>query len=361
MFEFIFYLYLKPQAMKKHLFSFVLFFACSFFSKIFAQAPVITAINGPTAVCSSPSQPMSFTATAINNPTAYAWTVSSPSPGVIIGNPTGSVTSITFPFTNATYTLYCSATNSLGTSPTVSFVVQVFETPSITFSGANSFCQGSSTNLQASATILMASPTINYFWAPGTGLNTQSGPTVTASPSVNTIYTVTATKGICSNTAAITVSVLPRPNVGANPTSASVCPGSSVVLSGTGANTYTWTGGITNGVAFTPTASGFYIVTGTGANGCTDTSGTQVTLTTCAGLKEYQLPGKDNLIVYPNPASDSFILLSSKDETVNIFNDVGQLIRRVRLSANTEEKITGLNKGIYFVISPHSRLKMIIH
>jgi hypothetical protein len=304
---------------------------------------------------------MSFTATAINNPTVYAWTVSSPSVGVIIGNPTGSVTSITFPFTNANYTLYCTATNSAGTSPSASFVVHVFETPSVTFSGANYFCQGSSTNLQASATILMASPTINYFWAPGTGLNTQSGPNVTASPTMNTTYTVTATKGICSNTAAITVSVFPKPNVWANPTSTTVCFGSSVTLTGTGASTYTWTGGIANGVPFTATASGFYIVTGTDVNGCTDTSGTQVNVTSCVGLKEYSPPEKDNLAAYPNPANESFNLRSTREETVNILNELGQLIRKVQLPANTEVKITGLDKGIYFVISPHSRLKMIIN
>jgi hypothetical protein len=215
--------------------------------------------------------------------------------------------------------------------------------------------------LQASATILMASPTINYFWAPGTGLNTQSGPNVTASPTINTTYTVTATKGICYNTAAITVSVLPKPNVGASPASATVCFGGTVALAGTGANTYTWTGGITNGVPFTATASAFYMVTGTGANGCTDTSGTQVNVTTCVGLKEYLPAENDRLSAYPNPANGSFNLYSRKEETVNIFNELGQLIRKVQLTANTEVKITGLDKGIYFVISLHSRLKMIIN
>lgn len=45
--------------------------------------------------------------------------------------------------------------------------------------------------------------------------------------------------------------------------SLSVCSGNTLSLSGSGANTYAWTNGITNAVAFTPTASAAYNVTGT--------------------------------------------------------------------------------------------------
>ncbi|MBA4240879.1 MAG: hypothetical protein C0448_09130, partial [Sphingobacteriaceae bacterium] len=40
--------------------------------------------------------------------------------------------------------------------------------------------------------------------------------------------------------------------VGATVTNSAVCSGNSTTLSGTGANTYVWTGGVTNAVAFTP-------------------------------------------------------------------------------------------------------------
>jgi hypothetical protein len=243
----------------------------------FAQAPVMNSINGPTAVCSSPSSPLSFSTSASNSPTSYSWSVI-PSSSVSITNASSSVTSISFPYSNGTYTIYCYATNGSGSSPTQSFVVTVFETPSITFSGANTFCQGSSTNLSASSTILAASPTIFYNWSPPSGLNTSVGPNVIASPIITTTYVVTATKGMCSNTAAIVVTPLNNPNVNANISYTTICAGSQVTLFGIGAITYTWTNNIFNNIPFSPTITNGYIVTGTDANGCTDTAFAQVTV-----------------------------------------------------------------------------------
>jgi gliding motility-associated-like protein len=62
------------------------------------------------------------------------------------------------------------------------------------------------------------------------------------------------------------------------PTTGGVCEGNQVVLTASGAATYSWTGGITNGVAFTPTQSGTYVVTGTSANGCTTTASRSITI-----------------------------------------------------------------------------------
>ncbi len=258
----------------KHFFVFI--FTLFTFGSI-AQAPVMNAISGPTAVCSDPSSPLSFSTSASNSPTSYSWTVIS-STSVNIASPSNSVTSISFPYSTGTYTIYCYATNGSGSSPTESFVVTVFETPSVTFSGANTFCQGSSTNLSASSTILAASPTIFYSWSPASSLNTSVGPNVIASPVVTTTYVVTATKGMCSNTAAIVVTPLNTPTVTANISNTAICAGTQIILFGMGANTYTWTNSVIDNVPFTPTASYGYIVTGTGPNGCTNSSSSQVTV-----------------------------------------------------------------------------------
>lgn len=69
-----------------------------------------------------------------------------------------------------------------------------------------------------------------------------------------------------------TISVIPSPTVTASPASNIVCSGKPVTLSGGGASTYAWTGGITNAVSFTPAATANYTVTGTAANGCTNTA-----------------------------------------------------------------------------------------
>jgi hypothetical protein len=47
-----------------------------------------------------------------------------------------------------------------------------------------------------------------------------------------------------------------------------ICLGNSTTLTANGASTYIWTGGITNGVAFTPSVSGVYKVIATASNGC---------------------------------------------------------------------------------------------
>lgn len=71
------------------------------------------------------------------------------------------------------------------------------------------------------------------------------------------------------------ISVLPTVSFTGN---TSVCQGNPTTLSGTGAVSYSWTGGITNGVAFTPGSSSSYTVTGTGSNGCTNTATANVTV-----------------------------------------------------------------------------------
>jgi trimeric autotransporter adhesin len=81
----------------------------------------------------------------------------------------------------------------------------------------------------------------------------------------------------CVNTDQVTVTVNAPPviNAGADQT---ICAGTPVTLSGSGGASYTWTGGVTNGVSFTPgVGSVTYTVTGTSAAGCQNTD--QVTIT----------------------------------------------------------------------------------
>lgn len=86
-------------------------------------------------------------------------------------------------------------------------------------------------------------------------------------------YTVTVTDiNGCTGTDVISVTIHPTPNVSANVTAADICAGTSVTFTGGGAASYVWTGGVTDGVPFTPTATNTYTVTGTDGNGCTSTA-----------------------------------------------------------------------------------------
>jgi hypothetical protein len=61
-------------------------------------------------------------------------------------------------------------------------------------------------------------------------------------------------------------------------TDVTVCAGTPVTLNGSGASTYTWNNAVSNAVAFTPTATTTYTVTGTDANGCVNTDQVVVTV-----------------------------------------------------------------------------------
>jgi gliding motility-associated-like protein len=127
------------------------------------------------------------------------------------------------------------------------------------------------------------------------------------------------------------------PNVEAIASPTSVCVGNPTTLTGTGAITYSWTGGIMDGVPFTPVNSGSYTVTGTDANGCTGTSsvivnvvnnlnigvtptssivclGDSVLLTASGALSYNWLP---NTYIAPNNAANPYVFpVSSTTYTV---------------------------------------------
>ena len=75
------------------------------------------------------------------------------------------------------------------------------------------------------------------------------------------------------------ITVTAPPNVTANALpSTSVCAGTMVTLNGGGATSYSWTGGVTNNVAFPVTSTNTYTVTGTDGNGCMDTANIAITV-----------------------------------------------------------------------------------
>ncbi len=71
----------------------------------------------------------------------------------------------------------------------------------------------------------------------------------------------------CDSIITINLSVVGTLNVNAGP-NLNVCLGNSIVLTATGATNYVWSNGISNGVAFTPSLTDYYFVTGTDGNGC---------------------------------------------------------------------------------------------
>jgi hypothetical protein len=138
-------------------------------------------------------------------------------------------------------------------------------------------CEGQSATLTASGAH-------TYAWSPSTGLNTTTDASVLASPSSTQAYTVTGTSiHGCTVTNTVTVTVHPLPNVNVSPSgTTAICLGSSVTLNASGAVSYVWSPATglnqTSGsqVTASPSSDQTYTVTGTSAQGCTQSA--QVTV-----------------------------------------------------------------------------------
>src|SRR5207244_4252864 len=102
--------------------------------------------------------------------------------------------------------------------------------------------------------------------------------TVSINPSFSDSYTVSSVTGECAAIDTFKVTVNPILSI-SGPTTA-VCPGSGVILIGSGASTYTWStnagGATTNTVSVNPTSNTVYTLTGSMA-GCTSTQTISVT------------------------------------------------------------------------------------
>ena len=154
--------------------------------------------------------------------------------------------------------------------------------------GTNSpVCLDGPLNLTVSPNASMTSPT--YAW---TGNGTFTASASVQNPSVSTglvagssDYTVTITDAngcVSISTASVVVNGLPT--VGSSASANTICTGSQVTLNGSGAVSYTWDNGVTNNVAFTPSGTTTFTVTGTDANGCQNTSSETITLAALPSL-----------------------------------------------------------------------------
>jgi len=201
---------------------------------------------------------------AIDNTISYAWSPSTYLSSTSIANPVASAIA-----SSVTYTL--TASSSLGCSAQSNVAITANPLPTVTATSDdadNAVCAGT-------AVVLTGGGASTYAW---TGSVTDG---VAFTPASTNTYTVTGTDGnSCQNTATITVTVNSLPTVTATSDDAdnAVCAGTAVVLTGGGASTYTWTGSVTDGVAFTPASTNTYTVTGTDGNGCENTANITVTV-----------------------------------------------------------------------------------
>jgi hypothetical protein len=181
-----------------------------------------------------------------------------------------------------TYTV--TGTDVNGCMNTASTTVIVKPLPVVTATSSNdTVCAGDSVTV-------MGGGAVSYIWDNGVTDN------VAFAAMSTTLYTVTGTDmNGCSNTASVTVNVHALPAVTATATDNDLCIGESVTLTGGGASTYVWDNSVTDNVAFSPTSTALYTVTGTDTNGCVNTASTTVTVN---ALPTVTASASDNVICF---------------------------------------------------------------
>ena len=184
--------------------------------------------------------------------TTYSWT----------GNITNGVAFNQAPGT-VSYTV--TGTDNNGCSSTDQVNVTVFALPQIDAGIDQGICPGEQV-------VLTGTGGVNYTW------NNGITDGIPFNPTASQTYTVTGTDGNgCSNTDNVNITVYSNPTINAG-IDQIVCVGDIVTLSALGATTYSWSGGINNGIPFTPIeGSQVYSVTGTDNNGCLGTDDVTVT------------------------------------------------------------------------------------
>jgi len=217
------------------------------------DAVVVTVNTLPTVSAGVDQTVCSGTSVTVNGSgaTSYSW-----DNGVTDGTPFAATATTTYTVTG---------TDGNGCQNTDAMTVTVNALPAVSAGVDQTVCSGTSVTLTGSGAT-------SYSWDNGV----TDGVSFTAT--ATTTYTVTGTDGNgCQNTDAVTVTVnaLPTVDAGADQTS---CSGSSVTLSGSGATSYSWDNGVTDGVAFIPASTLTYTVTGTDANGCQNTDAVTVTV-----------------------------------------------------------------------------------
>jgi len=296
-------------------------------------------INNAPSVLSSPSSKTvcinantSFTSAVSSNSTTVQWYFNS--------SPVSTATMATIALPTVQVlnagNYYLTVTNGCGStnSNTVTLTVN---NPSVTVSGLLAVCAGQSTTLTAAGVV-------NYSW--NTGSNS---PSITATPASNTNYTVTGLDAQgCIDTETLTVVLNALPTVSVSTSNAIICTGETSTLTATGANTYLWnTTSSGSAIVVNPTTNTVYTVTGTDANGCSNSSTITQSVSLCTGIT--QLVNESSVSVFPNPFTDVITIKNTfKNSTIVIVDVLGKVVFEKQIvSSETSIDLSELKTGFY--------------
>lgn len=232
---------------------------------IVAITPSLCSVSSPTSAFNLTTNTVCVLQTvALNNlsiggATNYSWTMT----GGSTASSTLQNTSTTYA-TPGTYSITLISTNGIGSS-TLTKTISVVAIPNVAVTSTN-VCSGNTGTLTASGAT-------TYTWNPGS----LAGATQTFNIANTQIYTVTGSNGICTSNSTGTLTVITTPTVSVP--NSTVCSGSTVLVTATGATSFTWNpGGLTgSSQTYSPASAG--VISVIGANGsCLNTKNFTLTL-----------------------------------------------------------------------------------
>jgi hypothetical protein len=205
----------------------------------------VVGISGVTSMCDNVQSVLTATGA-----TTYTWSTGAISPGITVT-----------PTSTTVYTVSGTMNNCNGVSN--QFTMTVLPSPTVQVTGTSAtVCPNNTVSVSSSG-----SGTI-FVWSDGF-----IGATHVISAPVTTTYTISNILNSCIKQATYTLNVHPLPVLSVSGNTI-VCPGKTLTLTASGANTYSWSTG-SNNASITYTPTGLVTLTVTGANtitGCVNST-----------------------------------------------------------------------------------------
>lgn len=264
----------------------------------------------------------------------YSWSTGATTPTIQVSP--GSV---------GIYTVVCTNTLSMCSS-TLNKTIMVLPAPQVSvFTTDNTVCQGESA-------LLTAYGANTYTWSNGAG-----SAVIQVTPATSVTYSVFGTNAFgCTAMATIPVTVLPLPAVSASSSRSLACSGEQVVLTASGANTYTWQNNnqlyFGNPLTLTLETGASLTLTGKANNGCTNSAQVQQIVVECTVLNE-QSEAMNSLRLYPNPGNGHYVIefSSAASRQIEVYDLLGKRLLGFESASDTVELNLDaiVPKGVYEV------------
>ncbi|MDI1354007.1 MAG: FG-GAP-like repeat-containing protein [bacterium] len=207
---------------------------------VLINTPILQLIVSSNSIC--PGAPATI---SVSGASTYSWNTGSGSASIAVS-----------PSVSTIYT--ASGTNTTGCISSNTIAITVYSNPIVVITASSLSLCGSG------IVTLSASGANTYTWSNGSTASAQN-----FTPIANTCYTVMGTNVVgCTSSTISCILVYPLPSLSISGPN-SVCAGSSANLNVNGANTYTWSNGVTTpSINVLPIANSTYSVIGTDSNGC---------------------------------------------------------------------------------------------